>query len=74
MGLEAGILSQCAFSMFVLETLTLEFLTTPLVFILYPLELPVRVPEHCGKHPVGQGKDEALKIPQSMIVVHGGID
>ncbi|OAX31539.1 hypothetical protein K503DRAFT_76188, partial [Rhizopogon vinicolor AM-OR11-026] len=35
-GLQAGILSQRVFSMFVLEALTLTFITTPLVTILYP--------------------------------------
>ncbi|KAF8840794.1 hypothetical protein BDN67DRAFT_604474 [Paxillus ammoniavirescens] len=42
-GLEAGILSQRVFSMFVLEALTLTFLTTPLVMALYPPERRVRV-------------------------------
>ncbi|KAF9240241.1 Sodium/hydrogen exchanger family-domain-containing protein [Melanogaster broomeanus] len=42
-GLEAGILSQRVFSMFVLEALTLTFLTTPLVTALYPPERRVRV-------------------------------
>ncbi|KAI6006441.1 Sodium/hydrogen exchanger family-domain-containing protein [Pisolithus marmoratus] len=41
-GLEAGILSQTVFSMFVLEALTLTFLTTPLVSALYPPERRVR--------------------------------
>jgi len=35
-GLQAGILSQRVFSMFVLEALTLTFITTPLVSVLYP--------------------------------------
>ena len=72
-GLEAGILSQCASSMFVPETLTLDFLTTLLVSILYSPELLVRVPDHCGKYPVGQGK-MVLQFPQSTIIVYGGID
>ena len=38
-GLHAGILSQQVFSMFVLEAITLTFLTTPLVSVLYPPEL-----------------------------------
>ena len=42
-GLEAGILSQRVFSMFVLEALTLTFITTPLVLALYPPECRVRV-------------------------------
>ncbi|KAG0694775.1 Sodium/hydrogen exchanger family-domain-containing protein [Suillus ampliporus] len=37
-GLSAGILSQRVFSMFVLEALTLTFMTTPLVSALYPPE------------------------------------
>ncbi|KAG2130746.1 Sodium/hydrogen exchanger family-domain-containing protein [Suillus clintonianus] len=37
-GLSAGILSQRVFSMFVLEALTLTFMTTPLVTALYPPE------------------------------------
>ncbi|KAG2125208.1 Sodium/hydrogen exchanger family-domain-containing protein [Suillus cothurnatus] len=37
-GLSAGILSQRVFSMFVLEALTLTFMTTPLVTVLYPPE------------------------------------
>ncbi|KAG1814783.1 Sodium/hydrogen exchanger family-domain-containing protein [Suillus subaureus] len=37
-GLSAGILSQKVFSMFVLEALTLTFMTTPLVTALYPPE------------------------------------
>ncbi|KAG1858827.1 Sodium/hydrogen exchanger family-domain-containing protein [Suillus subluteus] len=37
-GLSAGILSQKVFSMFVLEALTLTFMTTPLVRALYPPE------------------------------------
>ncbi|KAH7923335.1 hypothetical protein BV22DRAFT_1169988 [Leucogyrophana mollusca] len=37
-GLSAGILSQRVFSMFVLEALTLTFMTTPLVTWLYPPE------------------------------------
>ncbi|KIJ07122.1 hypothetical protein PAXINDRAFT_177714 [Paxillus involutus ATCC 200175] len=42
-GLEAGILSPRVFSMFVLEALTLTFLTTPLVTVLYPPERRVLV-------------------------------
>lgn len=42
-GLSAGILSQRVFSMFVLEAVTLTFLTTPLVTALYPPHLRVRV-------------------------------
>ncbi|KAF9222970.1 hypothetical protein BS17DRAFT_735128 [Gyrodon lividus] len=42
-GLQAGILSPRVFSMFVLEALTLTFLTTPLVIALYPPERRVRV-------------------------------
>jgi hypothetical protein len=42
-GLEAGILSQRVFSMFILEALTLTFITTPLVMALYPPERRVRV-------------------------------
>ncbi|KIJ07232.1 hypothetical protein PAXINDRAFT_19572 [Paxillus involutus ATCC 200175] len=42
-GLEAGILSPRVFSMFVLEALTLTFLTTPLVTALYPPERRVSV-------------------------------
>ncbi|KAF8837550.1 hypothetical protein BDN67DRAFT_991719 [Paxillus ammoniavirescens] len=42
-GLEAGILSPTVFSMFVLEALTLTFLTTPLVTALYPPERRVWV-------------------------------
>ncbi|KAJ6498343.1 Sodium/hydrogen exchanger family-domain-containing protein [Mycena vulgaris] len=41
-GLSAGILSQRVFSMFVLEALTLTFMTTPLVTLLYPPERRVR--------------------------------
>ncbi|KAI9568525.1 Sodium/hydrogen exchanger family-domain-containing protein [Boletus coccyginus] len=44
-GLQAGILSQRVFSMFVLEALTLTFITTPLVTMLYPPERRVRVGE-----------------------------
>ncbi|KAI6098205.1 Sodium/hydrogen exchanger family-domain-containing protein [Pisolithus sp. B1] len=42
-GLEAGILTQTVFSMFVLEAVALTFLTTPLVTALYPPERRVRV-------------------------------
>ncbi|KAG8214381.1 Sodium/hydrogen exchanger family-domain-containing protein [Butyriboletus roseoflavus] len=42
-GLQAGILSQRVFSMFVLEAVTLTFITTPLVLALYPPERRVRV-------------------------------
>ena len=42
-GLQAGILSQTVFSMFVLEALTLTFITTPLVTALYPPERRVRI-------------------------------
>ncbi|KAH7927523.1 hypothetical protein BV22DRAFT_1084911 [Leucogyrophana mollusca] len=42
-GLSAGILSQKVFSMFVLEAVTLTFITTPLVNALYPPERRVRV-------------------------------
>ncbi|KAG8214380.1 Sodium/hydrogen exchanger family-domain-containing protein [Butyriboletus roseoflavus] len=41
-GLQAGILSQRVFSMFVLEAVTLTFITTPLVLALYPPERRVR--------------------------------
>ncbi|KAF8547175.1 hypothetical protein OG21DRAFT_1517598 [Imleria badia] len=44
-GLQAGILSQRVFSMFILEALTLTFMTTPLVTALYPPERRVRVGE-----------------------------
>ncbi|KAH0826160.1 Sodium/hydrogen exchanger [Lanmaoa asiatica] len=44
-GLQAGILSQRVFSMFVLEALTLTFITTPLVTALYPPERRARVGE-----------------------------
>ncbi|KIJ17578.1 hypothetical protein PAXINDRAFT_167578 [Paxillus involutus ATCC 200175] len=53
-GLEAGILSQRVFSMFVLEALTLTFLTTPLVMALYPPERRVRV---------GHGTTSAAETP-----------
>jgi len=56
-GLEAGILSQRVFSMFVLEALTLTFLTTPLVTALYPPKLRVRASDLPGKHPVTRGGD-----------------
>ena len=42
-GLQAGIISQRAFSMFVLEALTLTLITTPLATALYPPERRVRV-------------------------------
>ncbi|KIL00203.1 hypothetical protein PAXRUDRAFT_821906 [Paxillus rubicundulus Ve08.2h10] len=42
-GLEAGILPQRVFSMFVLEAVILTFLTTPLATALYPPECHVRV-------------------------------
>ena len=42
-GLSAGILDQRVFSMFVLEALLLTFMTTPIVTILYPPHLRVRV-------------------------------
>ncbi|KAF9074571.1 Cation/H+ exchanger, partial [Rhodocollybia butyracea] len=41
-GLSAGILSPLVFSMFVLEAVTLTFITTPLVTVLYPPEKHVR--------------------------------
>ncbi|KAH0831858.1 Sodium/hydrogen exchanger family-domain-containing protein [Lanmaoa asiatica] len=41
-GLQAGILSQRVFTMFVLEALTLTFITTPLVTALYPPERRAR--------------------------------
>ncbi|KAF8125760.1 Sodium/hydrogen exchanger family-domain-containing protein [Boletus edulis] len=50
-GLQAGILSPRVFSMFVLETLTLTFMTTPLVMALYPPERRLRVGETA--HPAG---------------------
>ncbi|KAG8214382.1 Sodium/hydrogen exchanger family-domain-containing protein [Butyriboletus roseoflavus] len=42
-GLQAGILSQRVFSMFVLQAITLTFITTPLVLAIYPPERRVRV-------------------------------
>ena len=42
-GLSAGILDQRVFSMFVLEALLLTFMTTPVVTILYPPHLRVRI-------------------------------
>ena len=57
-GLEAGILSQRVFSMFVLEALTLTFLTTPLVSVLYPPELRTRASDHLKRRPVARGGDE----------------
>ncbi|OCH91590.1 hypothetical protein OBBRIDRAFT_792066 [Obba rivulosa] len=42
-GLQAGILSQRVFSMFVLEAVVLTFMTTPAVNLLYPPEVRVRV-------------------------------
>ncbi|EKM52040.1 uncharacterized protein PHACADRAFT_187402 [Phanerochaete carnosa HHB-10118-sp] len=42
-GLNAGILSQRVFSMFVLEALLLTFMTTPAVVLLYPPKMRVRV-------------------------------
>ena len=42
-GLSAGILDQLVFSMFVLEAMLLTFMTTPVVTILYPPHLRVRV-------------------------------
>lgn len=42
-GLSAGILDQRVFSMFVLEAMLLTFMTTPVVTILYPPHLRVRV-------------------------------
>ena len=56
-GLEAGILSPRVFSMFVLEALTLTFLTTPLVSALYPHELRVRASDLPGKRPVTRDED-----------------
>ena len=44
-GLQAGILSQRVFSMFILEALTLTFITTPLVTVLYPPEHRVHIGE-----------------------------
>ncbi|KAG9316007.1 Sodium/hydrogen exchanger family-domain-containing protein [Chiua virens] len=44
-GLQAGILSQRVFSMFILEALVLTFITTPLVTALYPPEHRVRAGE-----------------------------
>ncbi|KAL4073309.1 Sodium/hydrogen exchanger family-domain-containing protein [Scleroderma yunnanense] len=55
-GLEAGILSPRVFSMFILEALTLTFLTTPLVTALYPPELRARASDHLGKHPAMRGE------------------
>ncbi|KZT09170.1 uncharacterized protein LAESUDRAFT_810813 [Laetiporus sulphureus 93-53] len=58
-GLEAGILSQRVFSMFVLEALVLTFMTTPLVVVLYPPRL--REPAGSGSGPLADdhaGKDE----------------
>ncbi|KZS91521.1 hypothetical protein SISNIDRAFT_456745 [Sistotremastrum niveocremeum HHB9708] len=42
-GLDAGILSQRVFSMFVLEALTLTFFTTPVVVSIYPPNRRVRI-------------------------------
>jgi len=56
-GLEAGILSKKVFSMFVLEALTLTFLTTPLVTALYPPERRQRASDLPGERPVTRGGD-----------------
>ncbi|KAE9409277.1 hypothetical protein BT96DRAFT_913438 [Gymnopus androsaceus JB14] len=57
-GLSAGILSQRVFSMFVLEALTLTFMTTPLVSVLYPPDARVRVsPTGANFNNIGE-KDE----------------
>ena len=44
-GLQAGVLSQRVFSMFIVEALTLTCLTKPLVSVLYPLEYRNRADE-----------------------------
>lgn len=64
-GLEAGILSQRVFSMFILEALVLTFSTTPLVMALYPPERRVRVGEEAptaGGDERGQADDKASII------------
>ncbi|KAH7914100.1 Sodium/hydrogen exchanger family-domain-containing protein [Hygrophoropsis aurantiaca] len=55
-GLSAGILSQKVFSMFVLEALTLTFMTTPLVNKLYPPERRVHI---------GESKEMFAKVSNS---------
>ncbi|KAI5996532.1 Sodium/hydrogen exchanger family-domain-containing protein [Pisolithus orientalis] len=61
-GLEAGILSQTVFSMFVLEALTLTFLTTPLVSVLYPPERRVRASGQLVRRTTAGGEDGAESI------------
>lgn len=45
-GLQAGILNQRVFSMFVFEALLLTFMTTPIVNVLYPPERRTRPSDH----------------------------
>ncbi|EED80200.1 predicted protein [Postia placenta Mad-698-R] len=58
-GLSAGILTQRVFSMFVLEALTLTFLTTPTVVTLYPPEMRVRAAVG-GPHARGHASGAAV--------------
>ncbi|CAK5283117.1 unnamed protein product [Mycena citricolor] len=58
-GLSAGILTPRVFSMFVLEALTLTFMTTPLVTVLYPPALRVRASGSGANFDNVSGADEA---------------
>ncbi|KAH7915666.1 Sodium/hydrogen exchanger family-domain-containing protein [Hygrophoropsis aurantiaca] len=72
-GLSAGILSQKVFSMFVLEAVTLTFITTPLVNALYPPERRVRV-SGSGTTPAKKSGSELESVESSLDEVSGEED
>lgn len=61
-GLQAGILDQRTFSMFVLHALILTFMTTPLVLAFYPPKYRVH---HRGEKPIGDENATAQLGPSS---------
>ena len=65
-GLQAGIISQRVFSMFVLEALTLTFITTPLVTALYPPERRIRI---ATTTPPAEGDERGQHDEESSITI-----
>ncbi|KAG2130618.1 Sodium/hydrogen exchanger family-domain-containing protein [Suillus bovinus] len=67
-GLSAGILSQRVFSMFVLEALTLTFMTTPLVTALYPPERRIIATSGGAPPKTRDGEDADLDTDKKFLV------
>lgn len=65
-GLQAGVLSQRVFSMFVLEALSLTFLTKPLMTAFYSPEHRIRV----GKMALPARGDERAQIPDDKMAIN----